>query len=170
MSNAKPFLKWAGGKRQLLSQFNALYPKELAENRIKNYYEPFLGGGAVFFDIVQRFNIESAYLYDINRELVLTYQVIQRNVTKLLTELEIFEKSYKSINEEERKTFYYSVRDKFNKQRFDFDYDSYTDSWVARAAQILFLNKTCFNGLFRFNSKGAFNSPQGNYKNPKILD
>lgn len=169
-SNAKPFLKWVGGKRQLLSQFNALYPKELAENKIKNYYEPFLGGGAVFFDIVQRFNIENAYLYDINRELVLTYQVVQRDVSKLLTELEVFDKSYQNINDERRKAFYYSVRDDFNKQRFDFDYDSYSDSWIHRAAQILFLNKTCFNGLFRFNLKGAFNSPQGNYKNPRILD
>ena len=81
---AKPFLKWVGGKRQLLDQFDDLYPIDLKLKKVKNYYEPFVGGGAVFFDVAQRFEIENAFLYDINEELILTYLVIQKDVAKLL--------------------------------------------------------------------------------------
>ena len=167
---AKPFLKWVGGKGQLLHIFNKLYPTELKQNKIKNYYEPFVGGGAVFFDIAQKYEIESAYLYDINEELILTYQVIQRDVIKLIEFLERYSKQYLKLNEAKRKEYYYQMRTNFNLQRFNIDYNKYSKNWVPRAAQIIFLNKTCFNGLFRFNSKGEFNSPMGRYKNPKILD
>jgi DNA adenine methylase len=80
---AKPFLKWVGGKRQLLAQFENLYPIELKEKKIKNYYEPFVGGGAVFFDVAQNYEVENAFLYDINDELILSYKVIQKDVHKL---------------------------------------------------------------------------------------
>ncbi len=167
---AKPFLKWVGGKRQLLSQFEALYPIELKLKKIKNYYEPFVGGGAIFFDVAQNYEVENAFLYDINDELILAYKVIQRDVFKLIEFLYRYEKQYKKLNEEKRKEYYYELRENYNLQRFNIDYNKYSENWIPRVAQTIFLNKTCFNGLFRFNSKGGFNSPMGRYKNPKILD
>ncbi|MBC8196915.1 MAG: DNA adenine methylase [Candidatus Marinimicrobia bacterium] len=167
---AKPFLKWVGGKRQLLKSFQSLYPKLLKKKKIKNYYEPFVGGGAVFFDVVQNFEIENAFLYDINEELILTYLVIQNNVNELIDFLYRYDKQYKKLNEEQRKEYFYDLRKSFNFSRFNIDYNNYSENWISRAAQIIFLNKTCFNGLFRFNSKGEFNSPMGKYKNPKIVD
>lgn len=167
---AKPFLKWVGGKRQLLEQFKEFYPIELKAKKIKNYYEPFVGGGAVFFDVAQNYEVENAYLYDINDELILSYKVIQKEIYKLIEFLNKYDKLYKKLSEKKQKEYYYEMRDSFNLNRFNIDYDKYSENWIPRAAQIIFLNKTCFNGLFRFNSKGAFNSPQGRYKNPKILD
>jgi DNA adenine methylase len=166
----KPFLKWAGGKGQLLKLFHDLYPLELKENRVKNYYEPFLGSGAVFIDIVQKFKIEHAYLSDVNEELVLTWLVIQKDIHKLIEALFSIEKKYDRLDKEKRKAYYYQQRDDFNTQRFAFNDNKYTDSWIKRAAQIIFLNRTCFNGLFRVNSKGAFNTPAGEYANPTICD
>jgi DNA adenine methylase len=167
---AKPFLKWAGGKNQLLSVFRKFYPKELLKGEIKNYYEPFVGGGAVFFDIAQNYGIDSAFLYDINEELVLTYKVVQKDVNSLIEFLHRYSNQYLSLKREKREQYYYELRHNFNLQRFNIDYDKYSENWVSRAAQIIFLNKTCYNGLFRFNSKGEFNSPFGLYDNPKILD
>jgi len=167
---AKPFLKWAGGKGQLLNTFQKFYPEELQSNKIKNYFEPFIGGGAVFFDIAQRFEIESAYLYDVNEELILAYKVIQKDVFKLMDFLSIFQKKYDKLDTENRTKLFYEIRQEFNTERFNIDYKKYSDNWIYRTAQIIFLNKTCFNGLFRFNLKGGFNTPVGRYKNPKILD
>lgn len=167
---AKPFLKWVGGKRQLLDQFEELYPTELKLRKIKNYYEPFVGGGAVFFDVAQKYEIENAFLYDINEELILTYKVIQKDVNKLIEFLYKHDLFYKKLNEKKQKEYYYEIRENFNLQRFNIDYKKYSENWIPRAAQTIFLNRTCFNGLFRFNSKGGFNSPMGRYKNPKILD
>lgn len=167
---AKPFLKWVGGKRQLLDQFEELYPTELKLKKIKNYYEPFVGGGAVFFDVAQKYEIENAFLYDINEELILTYKVIQKDVNKLIEFLYKYDLFYKKLNEKKQKEYYYEIRENFNLQRFNIDYNKYSENWIPRAAQTIFLNRTCFNGLFRFNSKGGFNSPMGRYKNPKILD
>jgi DNA adenine methylase len=90
---AKPFLKWAGGKSQLLAQFEKFYPTSLKENRIDYYFEPFLGGGAVFFDIIQKYDIKKAYLIDINEDLILTYLVIQNHVYDLIKTLRELEKS-----------------------------------------------------------------------------
>lgn len=167
---AKPFLKWVGGKRQLLEQFEELYPTKLKLKKIKNYYEPFVGGGAVFFDVAQKYEIENAFLYDINEELILTYKVIQKDVNKLIEFLYKYDLFYKKLNEKKQKEYYYEIRENFNLQRFNIDYNKYSENWIPRAAQTIFLNRTCFNGLFRFNSKGGFNSPMGRYKNPKILD
>ena len=167
---AKPFLKWVGGKRQLLEQFEKFYPSELKLKKIKNYYEPFVGGGAVFFDVAQNYEVENAYLYDINDELILTYKVIQKDIQKLIEFLHRYDKQYKKLNEEKRKEYYYELRENFNLQRFNIDYNIYSENWIPRVAQTIFFNKTCFNGLFRFNSKGGFNSPMGKYENPKILD
>ena len=109
-------------------------------------------------------------MYDINDELILTYKVIQRDVSKLIDFLYRYEKQYKKLDEVKRKEYYYELRENYNIQRFNIDYNKYSENWIPRVAQTIFLNKTCFNGLFRFNSKGGFNSPMGRYKNPKILD
>ncbi|GIV46344.1 MAG: restriction endonuclease subunit M [Ignavibacterium sp.] len=167
---AKPFLKWAGGKSQLLDKFKELYPFELKVGAIKNYYEPFLGSGAVFFHIVQNFRIENAFLYDINEELIITYKVIQQDISKLLDYLYDYQKVYSRLNKKEKQEFYYEQRTNYNLQRFNINYKYYSENWVPRAAQLIFLNRTCYNGLYRVNSKGEFNSPAGDYDNPKICD
>src|SRR5690606_23416042 len=124
----------------------------------------------VFFEVAQKYEIENAFLYDINEELILTYKVIQKDVTKLIEFLHKYDTFYKKLTEKKQKEYYYEVRENFNLQRFNIDYNKYSENWIPRAAQTIFLNRTCFNGLFRFNSKGGFNSPMGRYKNPKILD
>lgn len=167
---AKPFLKWAGGKGQLTEAFVRFYPEELRNNQIDNYYEPFIGGGAVFFDIAQRYQIKSAFLYDINEELILTYKVVQKDVESLVVQLDKLKGRYEKLDEAGQKEFYYRIRDDFNNNKRRINFNRYSKKWIPRAAHILFLNRTCFNGLFRFNSKGEFNVPQGRYKNPKILD
>ncbi|HOR39665.1 MAG: Dam family site-specific DNA-(adenine-N6)-methyltransferase [Paludibacteraceae bacterium] len=167
---AKPFLKWAGGKGQLLDIFQKLYPEQLKRKKIKNFYEPFLGSGAVFFDITQKYEIENAFLYDINEELILAYKVIQRDVSKLIDFLHRYQKTYLKLDKVKRKEFFYNQRTNYNLQRFNIDYDKYSENWVPRAAQLIFLNKTCFNGLYRVNLKGEFNSPVGDYDNPTICD
>jgi len=167
---AKPFLKWAGGKGQLLDKFKQFYPKQLKQKKIKTFYEPFLGSGAVFFDIAQNYELTSAYLYDINEELILTYKVIQKDVSKLLDFLYRYEKNYLKLNKKQRQEFFYDQRTNYNLQRFNIDYDKYSEHWFARASQLIFLNRTCFNGLYRVNSKGEFNSPVGDYDKPTICD
>ncbi|MCS7028502.1 MAG: DNA adenine methylase [Bacteroidia bacterium] len=170
MTPAKPFLKWAGGKSQLLEQFENYYPSALRKGIIKNYVEPFLGGGALFFAIAQRYKIQNAYLSDINKDLILTYQVVQQRPNDLLDFLEQYQKDYDQTEQEKRNDFFLSVRRHFNLQRFEINYKKLSDNWIPRAAQFIFLNKTCFNGLFRLNSKGEFNVPYGKYKNVMIFD
>jgi DNA adenine methylase len=167
---AKPFLKWAGGKGQLINAFRDFYPAELKNGQIKNYYEPFIGGGAVFFDVAKQYNIQSAVLYDINQELILTWRVIQQNVYQLIETLDLFQRNYEKLDDKAQSEFFYKTRDDFNRSLHKVDYSKYNDAWILRAAQIIFLNRTCFNGLFRLNQKGEFNVPAGRYKNPKILD
>ena len=167
---AKPFMKWAGGKTQLLRQLKNLYPQELKLGLIKKYVEPFLGGGSVFFDIAQNYKIENAKLFDINGELILLYKVVQKDVEKLIGFLEKFSKEFINLSENKRKEYFYECRTNYNSQRFNINYNSYSELWISRAAQTIFLNKTCFNGLFRVNSKGQFNVPFGNYKNPSFYN
>ena len=167
---AKPFLKWAGGKTQLLKKFQQLYPAALRNKKIKNYYEPFLGSGAVFFDIAQNFEIENAYLYDINDELILSYKVIQKDPAKLIDFLLRYQQIYQKLNKKKKAEYFYEQRINYNLQRFNVDYTKYSSAWISRAAQLIFLNRTCFNGLYRVNSKGEFNTPVGDYKNPTICD
>ncbi len=167
---AKPFLKWAGGKSQLLNAFKELYPTEFFDGRIEYYFEPFIGSGAVFFDIIRSFHIKKAYLYDINEELILTYKVIQKDVHGLIKFLDRYSQNYLKLDRKDRIDIYYEIRNNYNSQRFNIDYSSYSENWIPRAAQMIFLNKTCFNGLFRFNSKGEFNTSAGDYINPQILN
>ncbi len=167
---ATPFLKWAGGKTQLLPTFRRFYPSALKNGRLRRYVEPFLGSGAVFLDVVQRYPIESALLADVNPELILTWRVVQRDVHKLIEALEPYARGYRSRNAEQRKAFYYATREAFNRGRARMDHDRYAANWVERAAQLIFLNKTCYNGLFRLNARGEFNVPAGDYRNPTIFD
>lgn len=162
--NPKPFVKWAGGKKQVLKFIDKHLPNEIKETKvIKKYYEPFLGGGAVFFHLVSNYEIKYAYLGDINKELILTYHVVQKYPEDLIEQLQILSDSFLPKSLIERKELYYKVRDEFNNTSEDFDK-------VKRASQMIFLNRTCFNGLYRVNKDGKFNVPIGTYKNPLICD
>jgi len=167
---AKPFLKWAGGKTQLLKEFNKRFPNELNSDEITRYVEPFIGGGAVFFNINQRFLFEDCYICDINDELILSYRVIKKSVKQLIDKLGKLESEYLSRNEDGRKVFYYHIRHIFNQRKLEINYQNYQPLWIDRAAQLIFLNRTCYNGLFRVNRRGEFNVPFGKYKNPEILN
>ena len=170
MTKARPFIKWVGGKGQLLSQFQNYYPHDLRKHRITKFAEPFLGGGAVFFDVMQRFDIKSGYVSDVNKDLVLTYWVVQQKYDSLLDFLDQYQKEYDNTPTEKRNDLFLEIRKHFNQQRFEINYKHLSDNWIPRAAQLIFLNKTCFNGLFRLNSKGEFNVPFGKYQTPTIID
>ena len=167
---AKPFLKWAGGKTQLLAQFAAHYPRQLVNGEISRYVEPFLGGGAVFLDVVQRFPISEAVLFDINKELILAYRVVQQEPQRLIERLGQLHSHYYVLDEDRRERYFYDIRDAYNAQRSGIDYERFSELWIVRTAFMIFLNKTCYNGLFRVNSRGKFNVPFGRYKRPAILD
>ena len=169
-TQAKPFLKWAGGKSQLLCQFEKYYPDDLSKGSIDKYIEPFVGGGAVFFEIIQKYNIPHSYIFDINKDLILTYLVIQKKSDVLLDFLEKYQIDYNHTDEHGRKNIFLFVRGIFNEKRSEIDHKIFSENWISRAAQFIFLNKTCFNGLFRLNSKGEFNVPFGGYKKPNIWD
>lgn len=169
--NAKPFLKWAGGKGQLLEELEKRLPSDiLSKKTISRYVEPFVGGGAMFFFLKNKFKIEDAFLFDKNQELILAYEVIKNNHKELIEKLREIEDDHIQKSEDFRKKNYYEIRDAYNRQMNDFNYDQYHEGWIKRASYLIFLNKTCFNGLFRQNSKGEFNVPFGRYKNPKICD
>ena len=161
--NAKPFVKWAGGKSQILSEIRRRYPLELGKN-ISKYAEPFVGGGAVLFDILNNYSMEEVYIGDINKELIYTYTSIRDRCTCLIEILRELEKGYLLGSEEERKQIYYENRDRFNTLK------DKKDNSIELASLFIFLNRTCFNGLYRVNAKGEYNVPQGNYKNPCICD
>lgn len=161
-TEAKPFLKWAGGKGQLLPQLDGLLPKELTSHDF-TYIEPFVGGGAMFFHMLQRFpNVKKAVINDINPHLITAYRVIQTSATKLIERLSELEEQYFSQgNEEKQKAFFLKVRNIFNEKELD---------EIDRAKYLIFLNRTCFNGLYRVNSKGKFNVPFGRYARPTICN
>ena len=161
----KPFLKWAGGKTQLLEQLTGYFPSELKSGHIKRYIEPFVGSGAVFFHITQNYQAEKFVISDTNPELILTYLTIQQCVEPLIDYLARLEQDYHNLSEEAQQKFFYTVRSEFNHHRRHIDYAKPN---VERTAQFIFLNRTCYNGLFRVNAKGGFNVPFGSYKNPQI--
>jgi len=167
---ARPFLKWAGGKTQLLDEFAKRLPVELNGNKITKYVEPFIGGGAVYFYLNRNFSFENCYICDVNEELILTYRVIQKSVKKLVAELETLQADYLAKSEENREEFFYEIRDAFNQNLPGINFRKYSSAWIERAARIIFLNRTCYNGLFRVNRNGEFNVPFGNYRNPDILN
>lgn len=163
--NLKPFVKWAGGKGQVLEHIRSKYPEELGK-RIKKYAEPFVGGGAVLFDILSNYDLDEIYISDINLELINTYKVIRDDVYKLIKMLRVHQENYNSLSLDERKIYYYEKRDRFN----NIDLNSENCYDVEKGALFIFLNKTCFNGLYRVNKSGFYNVPMGSYKNPKICD
>lgn len=167
---ARPFLKWAGGKTQLLEQFSVRLPLELKNGEINTYIEPFIGGGAMFFSINHEFPLTHSYLMDKNEELILSYRVIKKSMRKLIDALESLESEYISSDPEGRQRLYYKVRQVFNQEKPRFNFHQYNPDWIQRAARIIFLNHTCYNGLFRENRNGEFNVPFGKYENPQILD
>lgn len=167
-SDCHPVLKWAGGKGQLLDQIEQKLPLKLKMGGIKRYIEPFVGGGAVFFDIYNNYQIQEAFLFDVNPELVILYNVIKRDVESLILELNKIQTEYRLT--EDAKAYYYARRDEYNSLDKNIDTNVYRPSFVRRAALTIFLNRTCFNGLFRVNSKNQFNVPMGKYTNPRILD
>lgn len=169
-SSAKPFLKWAGGKTQLLEEFIKRIPPGLKEGKLPVFVEPFVGGGAVFFYFNGIFRFKECHIYDSNEELMLTYTVVKNNVEELIDHIGIISHEYFSKDESGKKEYFYQVRDEFNHAKPSIDFHNYERNWVERAAQLIFLNKTCFNGLFRVNFRGEFNVPFGRYKNPKILN
>ena len=165
-----PVLKWVGGKNQLLSEIRKNYPIALKEGGMDVFVEPFVGGGAVYFDIVGHFSFGKAYLIDANHELIVLYQSLKAAPEKIVEILGNLETSYLSLKEDGRKEMFYEVRGIYNDTLAD-TLEKIKSSHIIpeRAAWTIFLNRTCFNGLFRVNRRGFFNVPQGRYKNPKIL-
>lgn len=155
----KPFLKWAGGKSQLLGDIQRKYP-----NTIDTYCEPFVGGGAVLFDILTSKKPRKVLINDINSELINTYIQVQNNVDNLIIELSKIQGEYWELSTNEKKEFYLFKREKFNQLKFA------DENELEKAVLFIFLNKTCFNGLYRVNKKGLFNVPVGSYKKPIICD
>ena len=161
----KPFVKWAGGKGNLLEQLNRYYPLELKNGEIECYIEPFLGGGAVLIDILQNYKVKEAYAFDINLDLINSYNVIKNNVDELIYNLKLLEKRYLNLEKDDRKDYFYNIRKQYNSYRL-----IKNESSIKKATEFIFLNRTCFNGLYRVNKSGEFNVPMGNYKNPTICD
>ncbi len=151
MTNIKipTFLKWAGGKRRLINQIDKHFPK-----KINRYFEPFLGAGSIFFYIKQRYNPSFCMISDINKDLINTFKAIRNNPKKLIKKIDYFKRN-------NSKEFYYKTRKEFNELKI---------KGIKRCATFIYLNKTCFNGIYRVNSKGEFNVPYGKYKNPEIYD
>ena len=162
--NVKPFLKWAGGKGQLLKEIEYYYP--FSEGNITKYAEPFVGGGAVLFDILGKYELEEVYISDINTELINTYCTIRDDIDSLIELLHDMQNDFVPMDTDSRKVYYMQKRDRFNELKISGTEDNNTE----KAALMIFLNKTCFNGLFRVNKKGLFNVPMGAYKNPMICD
>lgn len=169
-SPARPFVKWVGGKTQLINQLDSNFPTELRLGKVSTYIEPFVGGGAVFFHVAQNYPILRFILADTNSDLIIAFWTIRERVGQLITVLHDLQTDYLKLTEQKREKFYYSVRTQFNAAKSSVDVNSFSDSWIQRTSQLIFLNKTCFNGLFRVNSSGQFNVAFGKYDNPKICD
>lgn len=156
----KPFLKWAGGKTQLLNDIESKFPYK--KNDEFSYIEPFVGSGAVLFWVLNKFpNLKSVVINDINEDLIKSYKTIKSNVNDLILVLKNHEREYHSLSEltEKKKEYYYKKRKIFNAREVD---------PITQTALFIFLNRTCFNGLYRVNRKNEFNVPIGSYKKPVI--
>ena len=163
MAKAKPFVKWVGGKGQLIEQLEALLPADFDKRENLTYIEPFVGGGAMLFHILQYHpNISSAVINDINKELIICYNIVKNNPSELVNNLSLIQKEYFSLSSEDvKKSFFLKMRDKFNNGGL---------TNVECASLFIFLNRTCFNGLYRVNKSGKFNVPFGKYEKPTICD
>lgn len=163
MAKAKPFIKWVGGKGQLIEQLEALLPADFAERENVTYIEPFVGGGAMLFYMLQAYpNIKSAVINDINPDLTLCYRVVRDNPTELIKSLYAIQQEYYALEtEEKQKDFFLLQRDIFNTKSLN---------PIENTMLFFFLNRTCFNGLYRVNKSGKFNVPFGKYTTPTICD
>ena len=160
---AKPFLKWAGGKTQLISDIERTLPTEITKEKF-TYIEPFVGSGAVLFWMLNNFpKLEKAVINDINEDLINTYKTIASKPKELISILEILQNEFHNLegNEENKKLYYYQKRELYNTRK---------EEKSGQAALFIFLNRTCFNGLYRVNSKNLYNVPMGGYKKPTICD
>jgi len=168
---AKPFLKWAGGKGQIVDKLEERLPPNIKNTfKIDRYIEPFVGGGALFFYLNNKYDIKQSILIDINEDLIMAYKVIKRDVNKLIDILYTISINYQALDKDEKKDYYYKIRKEYNNQKNSVDYGKYNNEFILRTAYLIFLNRTCFNGLYRTNRSGDFNVPFGRYKNPKICD
>ena len=159
---AKPFIKWVGGKTQLIESIEKALREDFSEIKNVTYIEPFVGGGAVLFWILQQYpNIAKAIINDINPDLTIAYKTIKETPSELVKYLQMIQDEYLPLDEEKRKEYYLNKRERFNTKSLE---------TVENTALFIFLNRTCFNGLYRVNSKGLFNVPFGRYANPKICD
>lgn len=160
---AKPFVKWVGGKTQLIDQLEALLPADFDQWENVTYIEPFVGGGAMLFYMLQTHsNIKSAVINDINPDLTTCYKVVKESPSNLVQSLKEIQKEYYALKSEEaRKQFYLQMRDEFNTKALD---------GIRNTTLFFFLNRTCFNGLYRVNKSGRFNVPFGKYETPTICD
>ena len=161
MSVARPFIKWVGGKGQLLTEIRKKYP-----THVEKYCEPFVGGGAVLFDVLNNFKPKDDLINDINKELINVYLQIQNSCNLLVEELDNINNLYHSQNLEKNKKLYYEMRRRYNEIKINCK----KSENFEKAVLFIFLNKTCFNGLYRVNSKGLFNVPYNNAKNPLLCD
>jgi len=160
---AKPFLKWAGGKTQLINDIEKALPKNIIHSKF-TYVEPFVGSGAVLFWMLKNFpTIEKAVINDINEDLINVYRIIAAQPRELIEILATFQHEFHELTEklEEQKVYYYEKRELYNTRSTD---------KITQAALFIFLNRTCFNGLYRVNRSNGFNVPMGRYKNPTICD
>ncbi len=168
---SKPILKWAGGKTQLIKQIEEFLPEEIKTKKLKKYAEPFIGGGALFFYLQDKYKINETYISDTNKDLILLYRTVKENLNELLKQLLIISNKYHAITiEEERVEYFYKIREIYNEGISESSYQNLTKESTGRATQLIFLNRICFNGLYRVNSKGLFNVPFGKYKNPAIYN
>lgn len=158
---AKPFVKWVGGKSQLLPEISKKYPLH-----IEKYCEPFVGGGAVLFDVLQEYHPQEVLINDINKELINTYLQVKNNCENLINNLHDLQEIYLNLSQENRKKIFYEKRNLYNNLKVNGN----EEENLEKAVLFIFLNKTCFNGLYRVNSKGLFNVPFNNAKNPLICD
>lgn len=164
--SARPFLKWVGGKAQLLDQLRPLLPKELIGGGIRRYFEPFVGGGALLFDILRRYPPPHVVISDQNPDLIDCYRALQQDAAEVIEHLRPWQSAYEQRDLAGRKVLYYQARSEFNRG------PDRSGRLAVRAAQLIFLNKTCFNGLYRVNHRGEFNTPSGAWRShtPTILD
>ncbi len=151
-------MKWAGGKSQLLKEIEKYYPFD--NDKITKYAEPFVGGGAVLFDILSKYELKEVYISDINAELINTYCIIKNDIDALIEMLMRLQDDFIPLDTDERKMYYMNKRERFNDLKVNGD----ENINIEKAALMIFLNKTCFNGLFRVNKKGLFNVPMGHIR------
>lgn len=163
MAKAKPFIKWEGGKTQFIEQLDALLPADFGNWNDVTYIEPFVGGGAMLFYMMQQYpNIRHAVINDVNQDLTTCYRIVRDMPEELITSLLEIQDAYNVLQtEERRKEFYLAVRDRYNEKNHN---------PLENTTKFFFLNRTCFNGLYRVNKKGLFNVPFGKYSNPQICN